>query len=420
MPSKELEVMLGDVPVGTLVRTRAGARFAYTDDIVARYPGLPVLSISLPVKRRAFAEGTCASWFSGLLPEGGRLERICREFRCSEFDYFGILEQIGWECAGAVSIRAKGFEPSSAEKPVTLSEDDLANRLKSLPDLVRSAPLTRVSLGGFQDKLALQAKNLQVECGVVRAAEWVLPDASTISTHILKPQPQGQYPGLVEGEAWAMTVAGCAARASRVALLDLEDAPLTLVVERYDRDGEGESVARVHQEDCCQALGIAPSGKYAGTDRARGSDPTYQKIAALLMTYAANPRAELDELLRQMTVNLVLGNLDAHAKNYSLLYTFMGVPELAPLYDVVPVADIEPRTEYLSMRIAGKLRAEEVAREDLLYEAQSWGMPRERSEAVLRQTFEGVFEGLDTAAALYGDAASRHEAGVWSRLRRLS
>ena len=419
MPTKELEVMLGDVPVGTLVRTRTGARFAYAEDIVARYPGFPVLSISLPVKRRAFAEGLTASWFSGLLPEGGRLERICRELRCSEFDYFGILEQIGWECAGAISIRAKGFEPSCAEKLVTLSEDDLANRLKSLPDLARSAPLTRVSLGGFQDKLVLQAKKLQVERGVVRAAEWVLPDASTISTHILKPQPQGRYPGLVEGEAWAMSVAGCAARASRVALLDLEDAPLTLVVERYDRDGEGEDVVRIHQEDCCQALGIAPSGKYAGTDRARGSDPTYQKIVALLTTYAANPRAELDELLRQMTVNLVLGNLDAHAKNYSLLYTHLGVPELAPLYDVVPVADIEPRTEYLSMRIGGKLRAEEVVREDLLCEAQSWGMSRERSEAVLKQTFEGLFEGLETAAALYGDAVSRHEAGVRIRMERL-
>ena len=419
MAAKELEVTLGDVPVGVLVRTRAGARFTYTEDIVAQCPGLPVLSISLPVKRRAFAEGLSGSWFSGLLPEGGRLERICRELRCSEFDYFGILEQIGWECAGAVSIRTKGFEPSSAGKSVTLSERDLAEKLRSLPDFVRSTPLTRVSLGGFQDKLVLQAKNLQLERGFLRSAEWILPDASTISTHILKPQPQDQYPGLVEGEAWAMTVAGCAARASRVVLLDLEEAPLTLVVERYDRDGEGEDVTRIHQEDCCQALGIAPSGKYAGTDKARGNDPTYQKIAALLTTYAANPRAELDELLRQMTVNLVLGNLDAHAKNYSLLYTFMGAPELAPLYDVVPVVDIEPRTEYLSMRIGGKLRAAEVEREDMLREAQSWGMPQERSEEVLKQTFEGVFEGLETAAALYGDAASRHEAGVRSRVRRL-
>ena len=420
MPAKELEVMLGDVPVGVLTRTRAGARFTYAEDIIARHPGLPVLSAALPVKRRAFAEGLTSSWFTGLLPEGGRLERICRELRCSDYDYFGILEQIGWECAGAVSIREKGFEPLSAGKSVALSEKDLAERLRSLPDLVRSAPLTRVSLGGFQDKLVLQAKGLRIERGVVRSAEWILPDATTISTHILKPQPQGRYPGLVEGEAWAMTVAECAARTSRVALLELEDAPLTLVVERYDRGGEGEDVVRIHQEDCCQALGIAPSGKYAGTDKARGSDPTYQKIAALLTTYAANPRAELDELLRQMTVNLVLGNLDAHAKNYSLLYTFMGVPELAPLYDVVPVADIEPRTEYLSMRIGGKLRAEEVGRENLLREAQSWGMPRERCEAVLKQTFEGVFEGLETAAALFDGAASRHEAGVRLRMQRLS
>lgn len=145
-----------------------------------------------------------------------------------------------------------------------------------------------------------------------------------------------------------------------------------------------------------------------------GSD--IQQDSSLLVRYAARPNEELDELLRQMVVNLVIGNVDAHAKNYSLLYRQLGVPELSPLYDVVPVLDIEPRAEYLSMRVGGKIRASEVGREDVLREVALWGIGNEHGNAVIDQTLDGLGEGLKAASMLYPAAAARHEGGARARL----
>ncbi len=108
MLGQTLAVWLGDREVGTLERTRRGARFAYNAQIADEMTGRPLLSLSLPVKKRAYHEGRTASWFEGLLPEGDRLDAVCRNLGCDQGDYMSILEQIGWECAGAVSIRLPG------------------------------------------------------------------------------------------------------------------------------------------------------------------------------------------------------------------------------------------------------------------------------------------------------------------------
>lgn len=195
--------------------------------------------------------------------------------------------------------------------------------------------------GGFQEKLCIVSRNLDVHDGRTNSFDFLLPDAVTVSTHILKPQPVGPYPLLIESEAWAMTVASYAARCASVALLEIEGAPQTLVVQKFDRLPTNDRAQRIHQEDCCQALGLSPHQKYASESTPKGSDPTYKSIARLLMRYAPHPLDELHELLRQLIVNLVMGNTDAHAKNYSLLYQEPCSPTLSPIYDAVPIQGIE-------------------------------------------------------------------------------
>lgn len=194
----------------------------------------------------------------------------------------------------------------------------------------------------------------------------------------MKPENSRSYPGSAESEAWAMIVASNAASCSRVALLRLDDAPDALVVERYDRAGTGwpDCVTRTHQEDACQALGLSSSSKYAATAAPKGDDPTYRAVAKLLQTYASDPQAQMTELLRQITVNMAIGNWDAHAKNISLLYADPMVPIVAPMYDVLPIAEVEQRTKLLSLRIAGSLEPEAVTAERLVEEASSWDMLR--------------------------------------------
>lgn len=147
-----------------------------------------------------------------------------------------------------------------------------------------------------------------------------LPLDGAPSTHILKLQPQGRLAGLVEAEAWGMEVARHVTETAGSAILDLLEAPSTLVVERFDRVETERGLVRLHQEDCAQALGIEPGRKYAATATPTKSDPTYKGIAELLSRYAADSLEERKRLLRHLFVNTVLGNTDAHAKNYALLH----------------------------------------------------------------------------------------------------
>ena len=124
-----------------------------------------------------------------------------------------------------MSVCPPGFVVPPAGEPRKLPAAELVERLALLSENAQAAQVERLSLGGFQDKVALTAASVQVRNGFVVEADWALPDAATVSTHILKPQPRAQYANLAEGEAWAMTVARHAARCSKIALLDLEGAP---------------------------------------------------------------------------------------------------------------------------------------------------------------------------------------------------
>ena len=194
----------------------------------------------------------------------------------------------------------------------------------------------------------------------------------------------------------------------------LRDRPVGRII-----NDEG-NVVRLHQEDACQALGLAPERKYASGGSPKGDDPSYAAIAELLVQYAADPAEELAELFRQMTVNVALGNWDAHAKNTSLLYLEGNAPTVAPLYDVVPVADVEPRTNMLSLRIAGNLDPKAVTGKTLVTEAESWGIVRDVAERLLEETLSGLEAGFSEASKRFPDAAARHEEGARTRMRGLA
>lgn len=419
---RTLEVLLGNDVVGHVRETRKGARFSYSPDAVSRFGGLPLLSLSLPVKERAFGEGKTANWFEGLLPEGVRRDNLCNRFGLDRYDWIGLLAEVGWECAGAVRIYEegrRGVENGSYER---IAPDELARKLSACFFSAPGAFTTsyRVSLGGFQEKICVAAPRTGEVGRGLNLDEVFLPEGGAASTHIIKPEPN-EYPGLAQSEAWAMTVAAAAARCSKVSLLALDGAPDALVVERYDRTGSQwpDDATRLHQEDACQALGLAPSQKYASEGGEKGSDPTYRKIADLLTSYADDPMEELAELLRHMTINVALGNWDAHAKNISLLYKRMASPTIAPLYDVVPISEVEPRTDFMSMRIAGMLDPRSVTGETLLNEAVSWGLSPDYAGEIVNACLADLNQGIDAAGERYPQAAERHEEAARFRMGRL-
>jgi serine/threonine-protein kinase HipA len=164
----------------------------------------------------------------------------------------------------------------------------------------------RFSLAGARHKLALVLDE--------RAGRWGWPSPSVPSTHVIKPE-SGAYPDLVANEMFCMSVA-------RRAGLPVVDAELKriagrpcLVSRRFDRRGAWPSAARIHQEDFCQALGYPPSGDVAAADE-RG--PGFAESWGLLK--AIGRLEDLPQLLNAAVCNYILGNGNAHGKNFALLF----------------------------------------------------------------------------------------------------
>jgi serine/threonine-protein kinase HipA len=355
-----LDVLLAGEPVGTLERRGPERyRFCYSQQTVDRYGvGAVVLSMSMPVQTEPFNPSETKPFFEGLLPEGAIRETIARNLKLSVDNGFGLLEALGVECAGAVALTRpeegglpeEGRRPEEGGRPAGrengrvrwLDDAALAQLVRELPEHplgVSDGEQVRLSLGGVQEKLLLTR---------TPAGRYGQPLQGGPSTHILKPGPD-RYPGVVANEAFCLRVASCVglpvARAEIVEIAERR----CLLVERFDRtyDEQGK-IARLHQEDACQALGRLPSAKY----EAEGG-PSLADMFGLLRELAGESTArDINNLLLAAVLNWLLGNSDAHGKNFGLVYDSPREIRLAPMYDVVStnVYDLKPE---MAMLIGG-------------------------------------------------------------------
>ncbi len=374
-----LAVWMSDRRVGTLERTAAG-------DLVYS----PDLDASLTVATSGLATWSpqlTRNWFDGLLPEGDRRTRLAARFGLRSEDTFGLLGEIGWECAGAIAVLPEGRSPASGSyQPI--DDAGVAERLDALPSIdLDPDDAIRMSLGGAQDKLLL-----------ARIAQgWALPIDGAPSTHILKPEPD-LWPGLAAAEVWALLVANAATYASAAELsTDLGVRPV-IVVTRYDRQHPGDRIVRIHQEDLCQALGLPVGLKYARPGHPE--DPSLARLARILVERAVDPPAELIRLLEQVAASVALRNADSHAKNLSILHVGNAV-RLAPLYDVAPTIAFLPRQTTLGLSIGGKFKLTDIGSEHLVAEAKSWGIPERDATETIGAVAAAMIDAVEEANDLY-------------------
>jgi serine/threonine-protein kinase HipA len=346
-------------------------RLSYTEDALATYEGgTPLLSLGFPLTRDRYPNGVTRAFLDGLLPEGESRLAIADDFNLPASDVFGLIAALGRDCAGAIVVQPEDDPPPPA--PTTLSAEPLsADDLGELLANLRSAPLgirrnVRLSLAGVQEKLLLTR---------MPDGAWGRPVEGTPSTHILKPEIT-HFKKTVENEAFCMRVAKhLGLPVARVETILVDERPV-LVVERYDRivDPDG-TVHRVHQEDFCQALGLPPDKKYE-----QDAGPTLVRVARVLQD-VADPSA-VETLLRAMTLNIALGNCDAHGKNFSLLHTESGVLSLAPLYDLLSTR-LYPLDDKLAMYVDSVQKADRVTAARIVNEATRWGLPRKRAKEIV-------------------------------------
>lgn len=322
-------------------------RFSYAAPVFGgRQEDDIVLSVSLPVQPDAFAPAQTAPFFEGLLPEGAVRAAIARSFRLSEEDGFGLLAALGADCAGAVSILPPGVgpRPPGGGRLRPLDEGQLGRLIEELPRHPLGVDLepdgVRLSLGGVQHKLVLARAD---------SGQFSQPLDGAPSTCLLKPD-FGQYDDLVANEAFCMRVAQAAGlRVAGIEIVKVGSVDC-LYVDRFDRvrDRQG-GVARIHQEDMCQALGVLPAAKYE-----ENGGPSIPQIVALLRRLRGSSMArDINDFVHAVLVNFLLGNSDAHGKNFALLYEPDSGIRLAPLYDIVSTAVYSDVTDRMAMSIGG-------------------------------------------------------------------
>ncbi len=416
---RRLVVYLNGVRVGILSDTE-DPTFVYDPDWLAAGPGYP-LSRQLPLQVGVFSGRAVRAFFSGLLPEAEPRDRIAALLGVSGANDFAILERIGGDCAGAVSLLPEGqtLPPSQAGKLRWLKEAALASIVDRLPQhpLLAGEVGLRLSLAGAQVKLPVVLS----EGDALSDPRIALPLDGTPSTHILKPEP-ARFPGLVANEAWCLNLArevGLRVAGSHPRIIGRTPC---LIVKRYDRAAAADGgVQRLHQEDFCQALGFPASRKYQ-----QEGGPSLKDCFQLIREWSSLPVIDIRDFLDAVIFAALTGNADAHSKNFSFLYSGKE-RRLAPLYDQVCTLAWPELSKHLSMKIGTAATLAEVSPEHFHQLATSarlsWPMVRERlidmadrvSEVCRR--LDKSIGGEERAAAGLPCSVVKHRA---DRMRRLA
>jgi len=307
--------------------------------------GFPI-SLSMPLAETTYGN-QAHRFFVNLLPEGVIRQHIARRLGISEDNDWALLEALGGDCAGALSLTrlpAEGSQVSYQELPLDELRAIASTPHPGLAGLGGEGGI-RLSLAGAQDKLPVR---------VTDAGSYLLPEGSAPSTHIIK-FANANFAHLTANEVFVTTLARTLGLPVVGASLDTRIDPPLCIVARYDRlvdttgaaDNAGE-VRRIHQEDFCQALGLPHTRKY----EAEGG-PDLGRINAVIDAHSADPIGDTQALIRWVAFCVLAGNADGHAKNLSLVYDGPA-PRLAPFYDLVGTCAYRGINRRLALSVAGE------------------------------------------------------------------
>ncbi len=335
-----LDVWLNEDLAGRLEESRGKLSFTYQPAWLDSERFIP-LSVTMGPQPEPFADEFTRPFFDNLLPEGEIRTAIAKLRQVSERNTFGMLGEIGGDCAGAVSLWPHGEKPRKQEGTTKLTDARLAEVLAGMAKrpLIAIDNELRLSLAGAQNKLPVHYDGKQL----------ALPQGSAPSSHILKPGAAG-FECMPANEYFCMHLAGALGLPVPQSAILRKSEPLYLV-ERYDRVRNADgSLTRIHQIDFCQALNLSSQKKYE-----HEGGPSLAACFEVITRFSSQPARDRNHLISWVIFNYLVGNADTHAKNLSLLITRAGV-SLAPFYDLVSTALYRELTDRFALKIGGENR----------------------------------------------------------------
>ncbi|MBI3296731.1 MAG: type II toxin-antitoxin system HipA family toxin [Elusimicrobia bacterium] len=357
-------------------------------------PEAMAISIRMPLRPEPFDEAVCRVFFGNLLPEGPTRRLITGKLGISESNDFKLLEALGGECAGALSILPEGRTAEESGDYAPLAREELDRMISEMPrnPLLLASEDLRLSLAGAQQKIPVYYED----------GKFYLPRGAKLSSHIVKPAIP-DLADVVENEAFCMELArglGLPAPASTV----IGGKHPFYLIERYDRRrGEDGGLERLHQEDFLQALGY-PYGKKYEAD----GGPGLRACFGLVGDHSTQPALDKMVMLRWVIFNNLIGNCDAHAKNLSMLIE-RGNYRLTPLYDLLSTRVYGRLSPKFAMRVGGQYRSEWVHKEHWEKLAEEAGVGAKAVIDACRELGESAPAAAENAAAGFVKAHGAEE-----------
>ncbi len=354
-----LAVHLNEVLVGHLTHyPDEKTHFVIDEGYLDLGPKRPILSLSLARpddeastrallfdSRHKSSSVKAPPFFSNLLPEGGLRRTIAQRLKVHEDQEFLLLRALGHDLPGAVitspaAVQADGRGRTATQPVPDPAETDLLQELK-------------FSLAGMQMKFSMLRQGERL----------TLAGEQTLGNYLVKP-PSRDFEALPLVEAATMQVA----QAAGIEVPEIRLVPASQIdglpdveafntgepfyaIRRFDRSELAAGESRIHIEDFAQVFNLRPQQKY--------SQVNHEMIGRTLLRYAGG-LADLKEMARRMVFNVLMGNGDAHIKNWSLIYRDPTRPQLAPAYDLVPTVAYMRRETSLALNMAGVKRFDEI------------------------------------------------------------
>jgi serine/threonine-protein kinase HipA len=386
-------------PIGYLARDeRGGLAFAYAPDYLNNADAL-ALSVSLPLAADPYPEAQTRPFFDNLLQEReGVLSQVMARENLSRDDVAGILFHVGRDCAGAVSVVPEGAPPSKI--PGDLARDYAPISDARMADIVRALH-ERVPLPeGVSDPSPLSGVQSKIALTLLPNGDFAEPKrgSGAPTTHIIK-APDRDHLRDAHFEAAALDISARFGFPTAEAVVFKVGEVDALLTTRFDRaktrDGR---IVRLHQEDFAQALSLPPSLKYErnGNERLRFDVAAIRKVLDVTL----DPEGERERFASVTVFDMLIGNVDGHAKNHALIHHRKGAIVVSPRYDVMPTRLDKNLTDLFAFRIGAATSLDNLTEQDLRQFFATLGLKRDAERRMLVEIIPNMGAAL---AALFDE-----------------
>jgi serine/threonine-protein kinase HipA len=271
------------------------------------------ISLTMPQRAMPYAQPALHPIFQMNLPEGYVLERLRQRFaKAARLTPMLMLALTGQAAAiGRVRLAAPSSGDAQEQRGERLAEILAWDGAEDLFEALAQRYLLRTGASGVQPKLLVPEDTGGK--AALAAAELIVKSAGA------------EFPGLAVNEYLCMTIA-------REAGLPVPEFWLShnrelFVMRRFDRSACADAFGF---EDMAVLMGLGAEEKYRGS---------YEGIARAIDVFGApqHRNADLAQLFDHVALTCLIGNGDAHLKNFGLLYTHPHADDarLAPVYDLV-------------------------------------------------------------------------------------